>query len=122
MDKLTETELVKAAPLGAIAGCEAQAAFPEGVGQFGARHTVRKVQVDLAVAHQEHIGPRSVRIEIADVGAPPPNLAVAAVRLAGDRLIASVRSTDSRPRDTRVRVAVDGRPSGEMPVSMQASC
>ena len=37
-----------------------------GIVQFGAPHTVRKVQVDLAMAYQELIGPRPLRIEMAD--------------------------------------------------------
>ena len=62
--------------------------------------------------------PESARIEIADVGAPPPNLAVTAVRLIGDRIVASVRSTDTRPRQTRVRLRLDGRAAGETSVAI----
>ena len=62
--------------------------------------------------------PESARIEIADVGPPPANLAVTSVRLVGDRVVASVRNTDARTRDTRVRLVLDGRPGGETPVSI----
>ena len=62
--------------------------------------------------------PESARIEVADVGAPPPNLAVTSVRPAGDRVAAAVRNTDSRARETRVRLMLDGRPAGEMTVSV----
>jgi hypothetical protein len=65
--------------------------------------------------------PQSVRIEVADVGAPPPNLAVTSVRRDGDRIVASVRNTDSRARDTRVRLLLDGRPSGDMPITVGPS-
>jgi hypothetical protein len=64
--------------------------------------------------------PDSVRIEIADVGPPPPNLAVTSIRPAGDRIAATVRNTGPRARDVRVRLAIDGRAAGEMPVSIAA--
>jgi hypothetical protein len=51
-----------------------------------------------------------VQIQIADVGAPPPNLAVASARADGDRVIASIRNTGDRPAATRVRISLDGRP------------
>ncbi len=62
--------------------------------------------------------PESLRIDIADVGAPPPNLAVTSMRAAGDRIVALVRNTDARARETRVRLLLDGRPAGDMPVTI----
>ena len=62
--------------------------------------------------------PQSVRIEVADVGAPPPNLAVTSIKRDGDRIVASVRNTDSRARDTRVRLLLDGRPAGDLPITV----
>jgi hypothetical protein len=62
--------------------------------------------------------PQSVRIDVVDVGALPPNLGITSIRRDADRVVASVRNTDSRARDTRVRLVLDGRPAGDMPVSI----
>jgi hypothetical protein len=62
--------------------------------------------------------PESARVEIRDVGAQPDNLAVVGVRADGDRLIATVRNTSGRARETRVRLTLDGRPAGETNVSV----
>ena len=62
--------------------------------------------------------PQSVRIDVVDVGPLPPNLAVTAIRRDADRIVASVRNTDSRARETRVHLVLDGRPAGELPVSI----
>jgi aerotolerance regulator-like protein/VWA domain-containing protein len=62
--------------------------------------------------------PESARVEIRDVGALPDNLAVVGVRTDGDRLIASVRNTGARARETRVRLTLDGRAAGETNVSV----
>ena len=56
--------------------------------------------------------PEGVRIEVADVGAPPPNLAVVGARRAGDRVIATVRNAAGEARDARVRLTVDGESRG----------
>lgn len=60
--------------------------------------------------------PESARIQIADVGAPPPNLAVTATRVSGERLAATVRNAGPEPADVRVRLDVHddadaGRPA-----------
>jgi hypothetical protein len=57
--------------------------------------------------------PESARIEVLDVGAPPPNLAVTALRATGDRVVATVRNAGPRARDARVELTVDGRLAGE---------
>ena len=46
--------------------------------------------------------PASVAIQIADVGAPPENLAVTAARLVDDRVVATVRNTGSEARQAHV--------------------
>ncbi|HKT82173.1 MAG TPA: BatA domain-containing protein [Vicinamibacterales bacterium] len=48
--------------------------------------------------------PASIQVEVADVGAPPPNVAVTAVRVAGDRLVATVRNSGDR-REVRISVS-----------------
>src|SRR5207247_11226249 len=62
--------------------------------------------------------PQSVRIDVVDVGPLPPNLAVTAIRRDADRIVASVRNTDSRARDTHVHLELDGRPAGDIPGSI----
>jgi len=57
--------------------------------------------------------PESARIEVADVGASPPNLAVTAIRASGDRVVASIRNAGPRAREARVELNVDGRLAGE---------
>ena len=62
--------------------------------------------------------PESARIEVADVGAPPQNVAVTAIRSDGDRLIATVRNAGAGARETRVRLTIDGRAAGETTASI----
>jgi hypothetical protein len=62
--------------------------------------------------------PESARVEIRDVGALPENLAVTGVRVDGDRLIATIRNTGARARETRVRLTLDGRAAGQTIVSI----
>jgi hypothetical protein len=62
--------------------------------------------------------PQSAAFEVVDVGPLPPNLAVTAAAVDGDRITASVRNTGDRPRDARVVVAVDGRAGGSASVSV----
>jgi hypothetical protein len=62
--------------------------------------------------------PESARIEIVDVGAVPPDLAVTAIRPAGDRVIATVRNTGARARDARVHFTLDGRAAGDRTVTV----
>ena len=62
--------------------------------------------------------PESARIEVADVGAPPQNVAVTAIRADGDRLIATVRNAGAGARETRVRLTIDGREAGETTASI----
>jgi hypothetical protein len=61
--------------------------------------------------------PETARIEVADVGAPPPNLAITALRAGSDRIVASIRSTDPGPRETKATLTIDGQPTDEVPVS-----
>jgi hypothetical protein len=57
--------------------------------------------------------PESAQIVVADIGAPPPNLAVTAVRTAADRVVATIRNAGPTSREARVRLTVDDRPAGE---------
>lgn len=50
--------------------------------------------------------PDAVSVEVADVGEPPANLAVTAVRLGGDRVLATVRNGGATPQNVRVRLNV----------------
>ncbi|HEV8346156.1 MAG TPA: BatA domain-containing protein [Vicinamibacterales bacterium] len=62
--------------------------------------------------------PEGAKIEVADVGAMPPDLAVVAVRPQADRVIATIRNSGPRARDARVHLAIDNRPSGDATVSV----
>jgi hypothetical protein len=64
--------------------------------------------------------PPEAHVEIADVGAPPPNLAVTAARVSGGRIVATVRNTGPSPRDVRVQQTIDGAPAGEAVTSVGA--
>ena len=57
--------------------------------------------------------PDSADVQVADVGAPPPNLAVTAVRSAVDRVVATVRNAGPQAREAVVRLSIDGRAAGE---------
>jgi aerotolerance regulator-like protein/VWA domain-containing protein len=65
--------------------------------------------------------PEDARIEVADVGAPPPDFAVIAVRPQADRVMATIRNTAPGARDARVHLAIDNKPSGEVVVNVGAN-
>jgi len=62
--------------------------------------------------------PEHVQIQVADVGPLPPDLAVTAVRLLTDRVVATIHNGGPRARDARVRLTVDGKPSGDATASL----
>lgn len=51
--------------------------------------------------------PSRVQLDVADVGPLPANVAIVDARLAGDRVLATVRNGSDEPRDVRVRLSVD---------------
>lgn len=65
--------------------------------------------------------PDGTMIEVVDVGAMPPNLAVTAVRPMPDRIVAAIHNGGSRPRDARVHLQIDGRAAGDAVVSLGAN-
>jgi len=65
--------------------------------------------------------PEGARIEVADVGAPPPDFAVVAVRPQADRLVSTIRNTGPRARDARVHLTIDNKPSGDVAVNIGAN-
>ena len=50
--------------------------------------------------------PESSRIEVVDVGDPPANVAITAIRVDRDRLIATVKNIGPEPRDVRISLIV----------------
>jgi hypothetical protein len=64
--------------------------------------------------------PEGTTIQVADVGAMPPNLAVTAVRVLTDRVVATVHNGSGRARDARVHLTIDKRPAGDATVSLGA--
>lgn len=89
---------------------------------LGGRHGTIVVVTDLQEsgwdAGDRASVPESARIEVADVGAPPPNLAVTALRSDGDRVTARVRNAGASARETRVRFTLDDRAAGETTASI----
>ncbi len=65
--------------------------------------------------------PEGTTIQIADVGAMPPNLAVTAVRPMPDRIVATVHNGGARARDARVHLTIDNRPAGDATLSLGAN-
>ena len=65
--------------------------------------------------------PEGTAIQVVDVGAMPPNLAVTAVRPMADRVIATVHNASPRARDARVHLTIDNRPAGDATVSLGAN-
>lgn len=63
--------------------------------------------------------PDTATVEVKDVGAVPANVAVTAVRVAGERVAATLRN-DGAGREVRVRLALDGRSAGEVSASLPA--
>ena len=64
--------------------------------------------------------PEAASIEIADVGPPPANLAVTAVRALTDRIVATIHNT-GRSRDVRAHLTIDGRLAGDATTSVGAN-
>ena len=89
---------------------------------LGGRHGTIVVVTDLQEsgwdAGDRASVPASTRIEVADVGRPPPNLAVTSLRSDGDRVIATVRNAGAGARETRVRFTIDDRAAGEATASI----
>jgi Aerotolerance regulator N-terminal/von Willebrand factor type A domain len=65
--------------------------------------------------------PESAKIDVLDVGEPPPNFALLSVRALPDRLVATVRNAAPRARDARLHLTIDGRPAGDVAVSVAAN-
>ena len=99
-----------------------RAALSAAAQALGGRHGTIVIVTDLQEsgwdAGDRTAVPESARIEVADVGEPPQNLAVTAIRSDGDRVIATVRNAGAAARETRVRLAVDGRAAGETTASI----
>jgi len=80
------------------------------------------VVTDLQASGWEAAGhvavPATSRVQVADVGAPPPNLAVTGTRLQGNRVTATVRNDGARERDAHARLTVDGRAVSEAVASI----
>src|SRR5262245_49045788 len=56
--------------------------------------------------------PVSADVRVADVGELPPNLALTAAKVSGERIVATVLNTGSQAREAHVRLTVDDGPGG----------
>jgi hypothetical protein len=71
-------------------------------------------------AADEGAVPDRVTVEVADVGSPASNVAVAAIRLEGADVLALVRSYSDRPRREQVGFSIDGKRFTSVPVELPA--
>jgi hypothetical protein len=78
-------------------------------GRTGTIVVVTDLQENGWDAGDRAVVPEGTTIEVADVGAMPPNLSVTAIRPLPDRIIATVHNAGSRARDARVHLAIDDR-------------
>lgn len=115
-DRATATSAIDRAEAGA-GGTRYRSAINAAVDLLRGRPGTIVVVTDLQetgwdVGDQASV-PDGVEVKVADVGAPPPNLAVTSAQVAGDRIVASVRSTSPTPVTARLRLNVhDGTASG----------
>jgi len=102
-----------------------RAALSTAAQQFRGRHGTIVVVTDLQEtgwdAGDRAVVPDKTTVEVVDVGAPPANLAVTAVRPLSDRVVATVHNAGARARDARVHLQIDGRPAGDATVSLGAN-
>ncbi|MBI3492068.1 MAG: VWA domain-containing protein [Acidobacteria bacterium] len=90
-----------------------RAALSAAAQHFGGRRGTIVVVTDLQEggwdAGDRASIPEGARIDVADVGALPPNLTVTAVQPFADRVVATVRNAGPRAREARVHLAIDDR-------------
>jgi hypothetical protein len=95
----------------------ALAAAAELIDRYGAGQGTIVIVSDLQESGWDAGGratiPDSVRIEVADIGAPPPNIAVTAINRSEARLTALVQNAAAEAREVRVRLTIDDKPAGE---------
>lgn len=65
--------------------------------------------------------PESVTVDVADVGAPPANLAVTAVRVSGTQVVATIRNAGAEAMPAAVHLNVPGTEGGATRVAADAS-
>ena len=71
-------------------------------------------------AGERAIVPENARIEIADVGAMPANLAVTGLRAASDHIVATIHNAGPS-RQARVHLFLDGAASGDATIALPAN-
>jgi hypothetical protein len=87
-------------------------------GRHGTLVVVTDLQENGWDAGDRAVVPEGTTISVADVGAPPANLAVTSVRPLADRIVATIHNGGSRPRDARVHLKIDDRAAGDATVSL----
>ena len=112
-DQVLASAAIDEAPAG-YGATRYRAALSAASQHFGGRKGTIVVVTDLQEngwdAGDRAVVPEGTTIEVADVGAMPPNLSVTAIRPMPDRIIATVHNAGSRARDARVHLAIDDRP------------
>ncbi len=72
-------------------------------------------------AADEGAVPDRVTVDVADIGAPAFNVAIAALRLEGTDAVALVRNYSDRPRREQIAFAVDGKRFTSVPIEVPAT-
>jgi hypothetical protein len=102
-----------------------RAALSAAAQQLTGRHGTVVVVTDLQEggwdAGDRASVPEGSRIEVADVGPPPPDFAVTAVRAQGDRIVATVHNAAPTARDAHMHLTVDAKAAGDATVSLGAN-
>jgi len=123
-DRVLATDAIDHAAVG-FGGTRYRAALSAAAQAAGGRASAIVVVTDLQEngwdAGDRVTVPEGTRITVADVGAPPPNLAVVAVRPQADRIVATVHNGGTAPREARTHLTIDGRPAGDAAVSIGPS-
>jgi len=120
-DRSLASAAVDAARAG-FGGTRYRAALSTAADAFGGRSGAIVIVTDLQASGWDSgdrvAVPEGVAVKVLDVGAPPANLAIVAARLAGDRIVATVRNAGPEARDVRLHLSVDGVAAGEAASSL----
>jgi Aerotolerance regulator N-terminal/von Willebrand factor type A domain len=120
-DRVLAASAIDEAP-GGYGATRYRAALSAAAQQLNGRKGTIVVVTDLQEngwdAGDRALVPEGTTIEVADVGAMPPNLAVTAIRPLPDRIVATVHNAGPRARDARVHLAIDDRPPATVTVPL----
>jgi Aerotolerance regulator N-terminal/von Willebrand factor type A domain len=115
-DRSLSSAAVDAARVG-FGGTRYRAALSTAADAVGGREGAIIVVTDLQASGWDTgdrvAVPEGVAVQVVDVGPPPANVAIVGARLAGERIVATVRNASPETRDVRLHLSVDGQAAGE---------